>query len=508
MAIVCRQCGRHNVDGAQFCANPECGAYLPWVGPANPPTQPAPVSGGAVPRRQPIGDAQSAAASLTLSDATLAATPGESATTTATIHNGGTQVEQFALRVEGPTAPWATVEPSALTVYPNSRAEATIRLAPPRLSSTAPGRAPFTVRAASVLHPGLNVGAVGTLAVGSFRGVAATITPQGTSGRWKTVHGVEVVNTGNVVEPVSLRAGDPGGKLHFAVPGGELPLPPGRHLVNVPVRPILKIFGKPVQYPFQVTVTPRPQVPPIRLDANREAVPLIAGWIAKAVTAVVLLGVAALALTLVGPKLGIFNASATASASPTAGATTGGPSIAVVPPPPSPSPAGASPTPPPSKSPPPSPTPQGPSTFEMETLVNSATVDGQAHSNLVSVQPNCCNITWQAGAQALFAAPEANRSVTYRFQIKAKGKYDLKIAQTSGPTYGIYTITLDNSSQPLGDPFDAYSPAVEPLASQDFGQHSLGSGSHKLTITITGKNDLSQSFFAGLDFIVLTPVDN
>jgi serine/threonine protein kinase len=30
MALVCQQCGQPNVDGAEFCANPACGAFLGW----------------------------------------------------------------------------------------------------------------------------------------------------------------------------------------------------------------------------------------------------------------------------------------------------------------------------------------------------------------------------------------------------------------------------------------------------------------------------------------------
>src|SRR5262245_5840832 len=241
MAIVCRQCGRHNVDGAQFCANPECGAYLPWGGgTTGPVTQPAPVPGGSAVRQAP--DAQNVAASLTLNQPALTVVPGETATTGVTIHNGGTQVEQFAVRVVGPTAPWADVEPSTVTVYPSSRGDCTIRFSPPRLPSTVPGRAWFTIRATSVLHPGLTVGGNGTLEVGAFRNLSATLTPQGTSGRWRTIHSIDITNSGNLTEPVTVRADDQAGKLRFAVPAGEVPIPPGKHQITVPVRPQARLF--------------------------------------------------------------------------------------------------------------------------------------------------------------------------------------------------------------------------------------------------------------------------
>ena len=300
MAIVCRQCGRGNADGAGFCANPECGAYLGWDAPGG--TQPAPVLGGA--RQQPVADAQSAAATLTLSDPVLSAVPGETATTTAIVHNGGSQVEQFAVAVVGPTAAWAAIEPATLTVYPGERAQCAVRLAPPRTSATAPGRAWFTVRATSLLHPGLAVGANGTLEVGAFRELSATLTPQGSSGRWRTTHSLDLANTGNIVEPVRVQAGDPSGRLRIGVPAGEVPLAPGTHRIDLPVRAPLRLLGQPQRYPFQVTVAPRPPTPAIRLDGGREGIPLVAGWIPKLVGLLAVLGAAAVAAVVLLPRGG------------------------------------------------------------------------------------------------------------------------------------------------------------------------------------------------------------
>jgi hypothetical protein len=302
MAIVCRQCGRRSTDGSRFCANPECGAYLGWEGQEQPAEAPAPVLGGTP--AQPFADTQSAAATLTLSDSVLSVVPGETATSTATVHNGGSQVEQFAVEVVGPTAGWAVIEPAALTVYPGERAQSTIRLSPPRTSATAAGRAWFTVRATSMLHPGLAVGANGTLEVGAFRELSASLSPQGTSGRWRTVHGLDLTNGGNIVEPVRLQAGDPSGRLRIGLPAGEIPLAPGTHRVNLAVRPAPRLVGRPQAYPFQVTVVPRPPTPPIRLDGRREGIPLVAGWVPKVVGLLAVLAAAAVVALVLVPRRG------------------------------------------------------------------------------------------------------------------------------------------------------------------------------------------------------------
>ncbi len=357
MAIVCRQCGRHNTDGSRFCANPECGAYLGWEGQQQTGTQPAPVLGGTPSR--PVAETQSAAAALTLSDAALAVVPGEIATSTATVHNGGSQVEQFAVGVVGPAAPWSTVEPPTVTVYPGERAQCAVRFAPPRRPDTAAGRAWFTVRATSVLHPGLVVDGHGTLDVGAFRDLAAVLVPQGTSGRWRTMHAVDVANSGNVLEPVRLSASDPSGRLRIAVPEGEIPVAPGTRRINLAVRPPLRLVGRPQRYPFQVTVAPRPPAPPIRLDGGREGVPLVAGWVPKVALALAALAIAAVALVLFRPTpakqgattTGVVNAGVSPASHPSEAGGGGQPSATMKP---SPS-AAAHTSAPPSPSPSPSP---------------------------------------------------------------------------------------------------------------------------------------------------------
>ncbi len=360
MAIICAQCGHRNPDGSRFCTNRDCGAFLAWTDPnaATPgtypqpePFQPPPRQGDATRWGATVDGHSDVAASISLTDSTLAVAPGETVSTTVSVHNGGGQVEQFAITVLGPTQEWAEIDPVVLAVYPDARAEAVIRWSPPRQSTTAAGRAPFTVRAASILHRGLQVHATGVLDVSEFRALTATLTPQTTSGRWQTSHRIQLTNEGNVVEPVQLKASDPAGRIKFSLPAGELPVPPGSQSIDMSVRPPMRFLGRPASQPFQVLATPRPPVAPVRLDGTREIVPLIAGWIPKAIVGLVVLAVAAAAL-LITQRGGDDNKVAVNS---TPNATV--PPGATVPPPgggasgPAVPPAGGS---PPGKSPPPS----------------------------------------------------------------------------------------------------------------------------------------------------------
>jgi hypothetical protein len=132
--------------------------------------------------------------------------------------------------------------------------------------------------------------------------------PQRSRGRGKTLHRVRVRNAGNVVEPVRVEATDPDGAVRFATPAGETPEPPGDHGLDVLVRPPFRLFGRPRQYAFQVTVTPRHPVPPVRLDGSRESLALLPRWFAVLSVVLVLLGcLAGGAATLVPRALDALN---------------------------------------------------------------------------------------------------------------------------------------------------------------------------------------------------------
>lgn len=281
--MVCRQCGRSNPDGANFCTN--CGAYLGWEeAPAGMAAQqPGPQRTGPV-REQHV------AAAMRLSDPTLAVEPGSAVEVTATVHNEGSQVEEFAVTVTGPVSRWASVEPPALTIYPGEHAECVVRFAPPRSPEALGGRAPFSVRAESTVHRGLVAGADGVLEIRPFRALTAALVPEQASGRGRIVHQVEVTNAGNVVEPLQVQAQADGDdrRLTFDVPPGEVTAPPGRSMVPIGVRPRARFAGGARLHPFHVTVTPRPPVSPVRLDGRVHARALLPIWLLLLLVALVL----------------------------------------------------------------------------------------------------------------------------------------------------------------------------------------------------------------------------
>lgn len=324
MAIVCRKCAHANAEGAQFCARPGCGEYLGWH------TQ--------IHTATVVGTAsvvaghytQNSFASIVLAATELVVAPGGQVTTTATIHNGGSQVEEFTVSVIGPTAEWASVEPATLHIYPGDHAECTIRFAPPMHASVAPGRMAFTVSVRSSVHRSLAASATGAIDVGTFRALTATLVPQQSRGRGRAIHRVDFANDGNATEAARIQATDPTGTVQFALPSTEVLIAPGVASIDVSVIPPRHMFGSPRQFPFQLNIRtangPEPRTPhatppagmptPLRLDGVRESPPVIARWVPKLAAALATVAVVAVSVVAVA-HAGPFHKTSSAGGPPT-----------------------------------------------------------------------------------------------------------------------------------------------------------------------------------------------
>jgi hypothetical protein len=272
MPMVCPRCGQQNADDAQFCVNRQCGEFLSWDDAVRQGQPRQPESVLDVPQ-------QTVGGYLTLDPATLTAAPGETARSTVTVYNNGSQVEEFTVSATGAAAAWVTFSPAVLQVYPGASVTCAVMFAPPLRERADAGRTPLAVRAVSTLHPDLTVGADGAAEVETFHQLTATLTPLQSSGRGVTQHNIELVNAGNSTETVRIRATDPTAKMRFGVPPDEVSVPPGSQYVPVSVWPPKHRFGRRRWLPFQLIITPATDTPPLRLDGTRESRPTFPRWL-------------------------------------------------------------------------------------------------------------------------------------------------------------------------------------------------------------------------------------
>ncbi|MFJ4672540.1 COG1470 family protein [Kitasatospora purpeofusca] len=183
-------------------------------------------------------------------------TPGGTATTSLTVRNDGDIVEAYRLEVVGDCAAWTTVEPDRVSLYPGTSETVTIRLAPPRSSRVRAGEVPLAVRVLPTEHPEAVKVPEATVRVEGFRQLRAESAPKRRRGWLRGRFRIAVRNEGNRPVQVGLTPAQPGEELKFDVSPAAPKLEPGESAeVALRVRAGKPVwFGKPVTWPFTVTV--------------------------------------------------------------------------------------------------------------------------------------------------------------------------------------------------------------------------------------------------------------
>lgn len=109
---------------------------------------------------------------------------------------------------------------------------------------------------------------------------------------------------------------------------------------------------------------------------------------------------------------------------------------------------------------------------------------------------------WSQGTHLLCKAEEGG-SLELEFQAAKAGVYRIRILATAAPDFGKVQLSLDGKSLP-GE-FDLYCGRVSPAGSLELGKHELAAGSHRLKVSVAGKNAASTNHWFGLDAIDLLP---
>ena len=240
--------------------------------------------------------------SVSLQQTALAVQPGESVSTELRVRNTGDVVDQFSFQPLGDAAPWITVEPPTVRLFPETDALVTVTIAPPRDSSSKPGIATWAVKAVPKEDPvGAAVGE-GTVDVGSFVELAAELQPGTGRSRFTGKFETAIDNRGNLAVPVRINGNDTEHALEFDIRPPQVDSQPGSaHFAKINVKPVQRIWrGQPKAHPFQIVVEPQARVTqapgegedapapvaaphaPIVLNGNLLQEPIIPKWLLKA----------------------------------------------------------------------------------------------------------------------------------------------------------------------------------------------------------------------------------
>ena len=240
--------------------------------------------------------------SVSLQQTALAVQPGESVSTELRVRNTGDVVDQFSFQPLGDAAPWITVEPPTVRLFPETDALVTVTIAPPRDSSSKPGIATWAVKAVPKEDPvGAAVGE-GTVDVGSFVELAAELQPGTGRSRFTGKFETAIDNRGNLAVPVRINGNDTEHALEFDIRPPQVDSQPGSaHFAKINVKPVQRMWrGQPKAHPFQIVVEPQARVTqapgegedlpapvaaphaPIILNGNLLQEPIIPKWLLKA----------------------------------------------------------------------------------------------------------------------------------------------------------------------------------------------------------------------------------
>jgi beta-lactam-binding protein with PASTA domain len=236
-------------------------------------------------------------ADLTLEQTELDVEAGATVASTLTLHNLGEEVERFRLEVNGPAAPFATVDPPDLRMLPDKKQSAVVRFAPPRDPGLPAGTYPFQVVARSTVNPDVVPRGSGAVTVGAYFQLDGALVPEVTRGRHPGQHSLEMINAGNAPIAVRVELHDESDELLFGPQAFGGRLEPGQRLqypftVGGPV----PWFGRTKPFPFtaELAATGRPQ--PLELRALRRQLPRFPWWVPTAALALVSLAIAVFAL--------------------------------------------------------------------------------------------------------------------------------------------------------------------------------------------------------------------
>ncbi len=194
--------------------------------------------------------------------------PGGETRLGAWVRNGGDVVEKVTFAVEGQPGPWTQIEPDEVGLFPKQKGEIQLVFRPRRHWQVRSGLTPFRLVATSQSDVTVVDHVDGSLDVGAFVDVTASLTPLQSTGPEGGEHHLQIENAGNTVMRVRVQVSQPGGELSFTTNPESLELEPGaKGEARITVAPQQTLYGAAdKRYPFVVNVL-APGQSPIALQA-------------------------------------------------------------------------------------------------------------------------------------------------------------------------------------------------------------------------------------------------
>ncbi|GAA2686745.1 hypothetical protein LV78_007887 [Actinosynnema pretiosum] len=174
-----------------------------------------------------------------------------------TVRNDSDVVEAYEFEVVGECAPWTSVEPARLSLYPGTSGQVAVLLRPPRASTPRAGEIPLGVRVLPSERPEAVAVSETTVVVEPFGQQRAELVPQRRRAWRSARYHVRLHNEGNTAVSVALSAAALDDRLTYELPQRPVSVEPGEATeIDFRVR-VGKVlwFGKSVEWPLNPVVT-------------------------------------------------------------------------------------------------------------------------------------------------------------------------------------------------------------------------------------------------------------
>ena len=191
-----------------------------------------------------------------LEPASATVDPGGSTRVRLRLRNTGDVVDEYRFEPVGPIAPWTTLEPQTLRLYPGTTGTVDLTFAPPRTPDATAGPNPYAIRITPTEHPEAVTVPEGNLTITPFTEIRAELVPPTVKGRFRGRPRLAIDNLGNTRLTASLDGNDNGDQLTYDLHPANVQIEPGRAaFVRATLKPRRIIwFGPKEERPYRLAV--------------------------------------------------------------------------------------------------------------------------------------------------------------------------------------------------------------------------------------------------------------
>jgi hypothetical protein len=185
------------------------------------------------------------------------------------LRNTGDVVDEYRFMPVGNLAPYITVEPPTLRLYPGTVDTVELTVAPPRTPDALAGPNPYGVQVVPTEHPEATSVPEGNITITPFTEVRAELVPHTVKGRFRGRPKLAVDNLGNTKLTASIVGTDNGDQITYEIHPANVQIEPGRAaFVKATLRPSrITWFGRKENRPFRLAVQ-RSGANPLEVDGT------------------------------------------------------------------------------------------------------------------------------------------------------------------------------------------------------------------------------------------------